>query len=351
MKIYIFNLETNLDSAVLSAAHDWIEAFAQNFDQVHVYSTHVGKVDLPSNVKVEELGGGSIQNRIFAILKLSAAFVKIVATRKSSVVFHHMSPRTAVLIGPFLRLTGVTQGLWYSHNHASPSLLLATPVVNWIFSTNQQALPIQSKKTQFVGHAIKTERFNKTDLSRPRNPLSIISVGRIVPVKHLEGIIEIAELSRTKDVEVGDITLIGPQPDQKYLRHLQSIFAEANLTLYVKPPVKYDQLLGYLENHDYFFTGTPKSVDKAAIEAAIAGCFVVSENTSALESTGMYEVWKSLACPPPERISEQIRVLSRINQNEIPELRKVLQSAAISQNDLYQTISMISKTLIGNGTN
>ena len=351
MQIFIFNLETNLDSKVLSAAHDWVESFAKNFEEVYVYSTHVGRLDLPPNVRVTEIGGGNFQNRLIALLRLSEAFVKIFVRRENSVVFHHMSPRTALLLGPFLRIIGVTQGLWYSHNHASQSLRLAKPFVNWIFSSTRQALPIQSRKTQFVGHGIKTERFRKADISKQRKRQSIISVGRIVPVKHLEDLAEISVLARISEFEVGPITLVGPQPDLRYIKNLESIFAEHELKFFIKPAVNYEQILGYLESHDFFFTGTPKSVDKAAIEAAIAGCFVVSTNISTLESTGMSEVWKLVGCVPPERISDQILAISKIDENEILVLRQALQLAAISRNELNKTISAISKTLIGDSAN
>ena len=66
----IYNLETNLDSNVLAAAHDWVESFAKHVDQVVVYSTHVGRIDLPANVIVHEIGGGSSVSKVLAVLRL-----------------------------------------------------------------------------------------------------------------------------------------------------------------------------------------------------------------------------------------------------------------------------------------
>jgi glycosyltransferase involved in cell wall biosynthesis len=346
MKIVIFNLETDLDSQVLSAAHDWVEAFANNFDEVRVFSTHVGRVQLPPNVKVIEIGGGSVKSRTIALVRLCLAYAQIFKWRKQSVVFHHMSPRTALILGPFIKAIKVPQGLWYSHNHASLSLRFSKIFMSHLFSSTRDALPIKSSKSKFVGHGIKVERFASLDVHNERQPLSIISVGRIVPVKHLEDIANISNIqpnSRDKRIQ---ITLLGPQPDPTYLEGLRSFYQKLDLDLVFIPPVSYELVVDSLRKNYFYFTGTPKSVDKAAIEAAIAGCFVVSTNMAALETTGMNEVWSSLGYNPPKEISEQVLILSQVGTFDTLRLRKRLQESAINRNNLQGTISRITKILI-----
>jgi len=345
MKIFIFNLETDLNSQVLSAAHDWVEAFANNFDEVMVFSTHVGRIELPDNVKVMEIGGGSLKRRVIALVKLCLAYAQIFKWRRQSVVFHHMSPRTALILGLFIKAIHVPQGLWYSHNHASTSLRLSKIFMSHLFSSTKDALPVKSTKSKFVGHGIKVERFASLDIQKERQALSIISVGRIVPVKHLEEITQVSTLQPNSEGKKIKITLLGPQPDPTYLAGLQSLYQKLDLDLVIVPPVSYESVVDYLTNNYFFFTGTPKSVDKAAIEAAIAGCFVVSTNMAALESTGMNEVWSSLGHNPPRQISEQVFMLSQIRAFETLKLRKTLQDSAILRNDLQGTISRISMIL------
>ena len=72
--LIIYNLETDLDSQVLAAAHDWVEAFAAQVDKVFVYSTHVGQTNLPANVVVKELGGGSFLKRLVGLFRLYKSF-------------------------------------------------------------------------------------------------------------------------------------------------------------------------------------------------------------------------------------------------------------------------------------
>ena len=62
--LVIFNLSTDVDDIALSFANDWIEEFSKRYIKVRVWSVHVGSYDLPPNVKVTELGGGSLLNCI-----------------------------------------------------------------------------------------------------------------------------------------------------------------------------------------------------------------------------------------------------------------------------------------------
>jgi glycosyltransferase involved in cell wall biosynthesis len=345
MKLFVFNLETDLDSKVLSAAHDWVETFALHFEEVSVFSTHVGRFEFQSNVRVKEVGGGNFTRRLIAIYRIFLAYAQIFKHRKDSAVFHHMSPRTALILGPFVKAIGVPQGLWYSHSYASPSLRLSEKLMSHIYSSTAEALPISTRKAVFVGHGINIARFETVDISKSRNDLSVISVGRIVPIKHLEEIAELNDLEIQSETKKIQITLIGPQPDRFYVEHLRNLYNNLGIQLNVFPAVSYNLVAQHLGNNQFFFTGTPKSVDKAAIEAAIAGCFILSVHASTLETTGMFEVWKHLGLNPPTLISEQVKLIQMLDATEIKQARNVLRSAAISRNDLRHTVLKITRTL------
>jgi glycosyltransferase involved in cell wall biosynthesis len=220
-----------------------------------------------------------------------------------------------------------------------------------IFSSTKEALPITTSKAKFVGHGIKVTRFASVNISRNRDALSIISVGRIVPIKRLEEITQVKMVKTQSKNQKIQVTLLGPQPDLTYLAHLKSLYRELSLELIVVPPVSYESVVSHLTKNNFFFTGTPKSVDKAAIEAAIAGCFILTTNMSALETTGMNEVWNWLGRNPPELVSEQATIISKINESYILKLRKVLQDSAIFRNDVETTIPRIIKILTQTDSN
>ena len=57
--LYLINLETDLNSAVLSNNHEMILAFSKLVKNLKVYSVHVGRYEVPKNVSVFEIGGGN----------------------------------------------------------------------------------------------------------------------------------------------------------------------------------------------------------------------------------------------------------------------------------------------------
>ena len=69
-KLYIFNLATDLDDPLLAFTHDWINASLSEAKNVQVVSTHVGRIDLPPEVHVREIGGGDLRKRVVGIIRL-----------------------------------------------------------------------------------------------------------------------------------------------------------------------------------------------------------------------------------------------------------------------------------------
>jgi glycosyltransferase involved in cell wall biosynthesis len=335
---FIFNLETNLDSTVLAAGHAWVSEFAEQVENVEVYSTHVGRINFPANVTVHELGGGTSVLRIKAILSLFNSLRQIFKYRESSFVFHHMSPRTSVIIGIPLKLMGVKQGLWYSHSHASPTLKLSKYIVDAIFSSTSEALPIKTSKSHFIGHGIDTSSLQELNRMEDKRG-GIVSLGRIVPIKGLDRLL--TELSKSQSNNL-KVTFIGPlEHNSEHVTKLHTLAERANIQLEILKPIKYSDVYNELEKYSLYFTGTPKSVDKAAIEAAMCGCFIVSDNIATLELTGMSDIYSRIGISVPGSIESQIRALNRLNNEEKPGYRQRLRKNAKETNDLKNTISKI----------
>ncbi len=338
-RLVIYNLETNLDSKVLAAAHDWIESFAKNVDQVVVYSTHVGRVDLPSNVIVREIGGGSPTRKAFAILKLLKSVAIEFPNRNTLTVFHHMSTRSLLIVGLFYKLMGVRQGLWYSHSKKSFTLGTSQILADRIFTSTPSAIPISGNRVKFVGHGLKSERFLRNDSGSLQERNGIVAIGRIVPVKRLESLVE--AVSKSKLVDLG-ITFIGPyEATSAYPNRILELAREKNINIRLREAVPYREIPHTLRGFDFIFTGTPKSVDKAVIEGAMCGCFVISSEEPAIKLTGMDQVFKSLGFENIPTIDNQISVIVGLPNEEKERLRTILSSKAAELNDVYQTTQKI----------
>lgn len=342
-KIYrmiIFNLATDENDPLLAFTTDWIIAFHEIANVTEVISTHVGSFSLPTSIKVQKIGGGSVFRKAIAIVKLLYHGVRIVTTNKNTIIFHHMSTYSAVILGPLFRAKGFKQGLWYSHNRDSLILRAGSLSMNDIFTPTRDSFPFESKKLHSVGHGINIKKFNHL-LADNEDRSGIVSLGRISKVKRLDCLIMGLFESGVSKL---DVTLIGPifKEDDVY-ESLVNLGAKKNVTLNFMVPVPHNQVAEVLSKYSMCYTGSPNTVDKSAIEGALMGCFVLSENINVLQQTGMNEVWKALGRKAPDTISRQIKELSEVESRF--DLRQILRLSAIEKNNLDLTAGRILRQL------
>ncbi len=341
--LYLFNLSTDRNDQILSFTWDWIEEFAKNFKQVKVYTTHKGKSSSNANIQVTELGGGEPRYRIRAIFRLLVVLKTILTEDNKPMVFHHMSVNTAVIIGLPLRIAGVRQGLWYSHSVGSLKLRIALKFVSKVFSSTPSAFPFRSKKCEFIGHGIRVEDFRRPPARNTKDEFRILSVGRIAPIKNLEKIIQaIHELGNP----MKKITFIGPthEKDMEYRSMLLSLGAECGITVEIHDSVERASIPNILGQYGIFFTGTPKSTDKAAIEAAISGCYVLSENHDTQKIVGMRDFWEKSTCESLS-LKNQLEYILKRPPELVVQDRKGIQDIAIRNNDISNLVVKITESL------
>ena len=345
-RLVIYNLETNLDSNVLAAAHDWIESFAKNVDQVVVYSTHVGRIDLPPNVIVREIGGGSPARKVIAVLRLLKSVAIEFPNRNTLTVFHHMSTRSLLIVGLFYKLMGVRQGLWYSHSKKSFTLSASHILADRIFTSTPSAIPISNSRVKFVGHGLKSERFLRNDFVAFQKRNGIVAIGRVVPVKRIELLVEAVSTSKLANL---GITCIGPhEANGNYPNKILELARTKGIDVSLRNAIPYKEIPNTLLGFDFIFTGTPKSVDKAVIEGAMCGCFVISSEEQAIKLTGMDQVFKSLGFESTPTIENQLIAINSLASDQKENLRSILSTTAAELNDLDQTTQ---KILVGLGLN
>ena len=337
--LIIYNLETDLDSQVLAAAHDWIEAFASQVDKVFVYSTHVGRTNLPSNVVVKELGGGTFLKRLVGLFRVYKSFVTSLKFRSNVCVFHHMSPRTLLIVGTLYKVAGIKQGLWYSHSKKSPSLKYSQGLANKIFTSTPSAIPIANGRVRYVGHGIKSKSLlGALDNSKVKRE-GILALGRIVPVKNIEAVISAVSESKYKDLK---LTCIGPySPEGQYVKFISDFAVSQQVELRLEQALPYSKIPQALVGFKFIFTGTPRSVDKAVIEGAMSGCFVLAGEKDILKMTGMLEVWRDLGYSDFPQLSEQLNVLCSLEVAIDQTLRAKLSAEAVLLNEINSTVKKI----------
>ena len=341
--IWIFNLELDLNSTVLAAGHDWVREFANHAAKINVISTHIGKVDLPGKVSYIELGGGNPFARVLAIIRLMRLLPGLWRSRHESVVFHHMSPKTVLIMGLPIRIMGIPQGLWYSHSKNSLQFQLAKTIVNYVFTSIKGAAPGFSKKFRFIGHGISESRFIRKTKRWEKQQGEILCVGRVSPVKKIEVLLDALLVVRSHKAQDGvSIKICGSfEPQSDYFKHLSARANKLENHIEFVGPVIYTNIHKFFRNADFFFSGTPASVDKAVIEAAFSGCLILSENRAALELTGMHRAWTEVLHDSPSDLFNQLQTLTRLTPKKKDEMREIVWSTSLSNNKISGTIEQI----------
>jgi glycosyltransferase involved in cell wall biosynthesis len=230
---------------------------------------------------------------------------------------------------------GVKQGLWYSHSKKSISLKFSHFFANEIFTSTSNAIPISSSKINYVGHGIRTERFTNGLSTSQLSRSGVVAVGRVVPIKRVEFLIDAVFNSGIQEFR---ITCLGPfEEEDAYPQRLKSMAKLKKVDLALKGAIPYAYLPALLINFDFVFTGTPSSVDKAVIEGALSGCFVISSEKQALELTGMDKVFEALGFKDIPTLEVQLLTLSGLPTTEKELLRSKLSARARELNDLDRT--------------
>ncbi len=338
--LYVFNLSTDSSNSLLAFTQDWIRGFSQILDQVSVVSTWVGHNTLPTEISVKQIGGGNLINRIRGFRVLFRVGVEIVKNRENAIIFHHMSPRTAVILGPFFRLCGIKQGLWYSHSKRTLELVIAEKLVNRIFSSVPQALPLKSNKAIFTGHGIAVEKFKFQD--KAQRKMAILSLGRIAPIKNNEALIDAISKSKRTAKEVH---LIGPVGDSlEYLNSLMEHALARGVTLSHLGEVSYSKIENIFSSYSICYTGNPNTVDKSVIEGALCGSFTLASQELVLNQTGMSSILRMANLEFSNDLTTQIEYLDTIADRE--DLRFELHKYAKKQNSVITTTRKIVEEIM-----
>jgi len=342
--LYIFNLEINLDSPVLASAHDWVEEFSKHYSQILVYTTHAGRFNLPPNVRVIETGGGTFRKRVLSITKLLGSLVSIYKNRKKADVFHHMSSKTLLILGVPIKIMKIPQIIWYSHSVADFALKRGARFASLVVSATKQSIPeLPGIISRPLGHGISLSRIGKVPESVNENREGIISVGRVVNIKNIESAIyAISTLDKGLRKKINFFGLVGPyEADSAYLQFLHQQSQKLQVDILTIGPVTYEKIPDYFRNTSIVFTGTPKSADKAALEAAMLGCLILTTNKSVQELTGIESVL------PNDELSrdlnKQLAWMLSLAEKDLAEIRKEVARISRELNSLENLVIQIVK--------
>ena len=343
MKLLVITQKVDENDQLLGFFIEWLKRLAQKFDRLIVLCLEKGEFNLPENVEVISLGKNKGHSKIRQLFTLYS----LLFTRRHNydAVFIHMNPIWVVLGGPLWKLFNKKIFFWYTHKAVTSKLRLAEIFADVIFTASKESFRLPSKKIIITGHGIDTELFKPDHLRlNPKDQrfnLSILSVGRIAPVKNYETLIDAAKILKDEGVDFCE-TMVGEaalDSDVRYLGSLKfkvkSLKLEENFNFIGK--VNHKDLPQYYQSHDIFIhLSKTGSLDKVILEAMACGCNVLSSNDSSRQFLEDNSVFKE---DDPKDLADKIKNLRDANY------KKGLRDYILENHDLNKLVGRISATI------
>lgn len=320
-KIIFFTSALDLDNPLLAHSWNWVIEICKNVQEVECYPIHLGTVPsiLPNNLTIREIGGGNPYKRIRAIKRLLVIFFSTIRDRRANTqVIYHMIKEPGLVLSPLFYVARVKQVLWYSHWIGGLVLKFVCTFVDKICTPTSNSFPLKKiKKVIITGHGIDSNIFFY-DKEKAKACNRVYSVGRVARVKRLENVIKVAgRVPKFKKLE-----LIGPVFDLKYFHELQELALKNKIELVSYGAVPYSKIAKVFQESGIYFLGSPNTLDKAAVQAAMCGSLVISEDRVALESIGMTEIWaKHLQRNEIPSLVDQLKILLELDFTKFTQLQ------------------------------
>jgi len=344
MKLLILTQKIDRKDPILGFFHRWIEEFSKHCESVIVICLQRGEYDLPKNVRILSLGKEEDNLRLFKIVRYVVRFYAYIWRERKNYneIFVHMNPIYAILGGVFWRVWGKRIGLWYAHKHVDFKLRVAEKIAHSVFTPSARSFRLLSTKIKITGHGIDTDLFvpNK----QAPTTFSVLSVGRIAPVKDYEILISAIEKLKAKGVSVPARIIGAPTTpkDHVYVEHLRTLIKNSGLSslVSISAPVLHTDLPRELCKSPIFVNMSKTgSLDKAVLEAMSSGIPVLTSNESFSAILG--NDTNMLTFTDAESLADRIAGIRTLSEAQGDELSLRLRSIIVREHNLKNLVSKI----------
>jgi glycosyltransferase involved in cell wall biosynthesis len=339
MKLLIITQKVDRNDPVLGFFHRWIVEFAKHCEEVTAICLMKGVYELPANVRVISLGKEEGESRPKYLRRFYGAIWR--ERSRYDAVFVHMNQVYVILGSLIWKLLGKRVFLWYTHTSVTLSLRIAVALVNRALTASKESLRIWSKKVTVLGHGIDTAIFSPEN-KQLIDSMSIVTVGRISPVKRYEILIDaFSELRNEISMYLDIAGAPATESDREYLASLRALAKERGVSDRVrfKGAVRHDEIPALLRASDIFVNmSRTGSIDKAVLEAMSCGIPAVTSNVAFKEILSPYGLFFK-----DGDVHELARILGSLvgSRETLPELGAELRSLVLQNHDLSRLVPKI----------
>jgi glycosyltransferase involved in cell wall biosynthesis len=193
-----------------------------------------------------------------------------------------MNQEYILLGGLFWKLSGKKIYFWRNHPKGSWLTEIAVWFSERVFCTSTHSFTAKFKKTEILPSGIDTDLFF-IDNKVPVLPNSILSLGRISPIKNIDKIVELAFALDKEGVDFV-LDIVGDPVNPEDCQYLEKLVARSKI-LNDKGKINFISAVSQegaalmFKSHEIFLNLTPSgSMDKTILEAAASGSIPIVTN-------------------------------------------------------------------------
>lgn len=349
-RLLLFNLATDADDPILGFTTAWINALASRVDAIDVVTMRVGRLAVAANVRVYSVGkeqGYSEARRFIAFYRI---LWRLLRANHYDACFAHMQPLFAILGAPLLKLYRVPITLWFAHGAVTRRLRLAERLVDHVVTASAESFRIPSPKTHIIGHGIDTDQFAIpfTRENQERTRFTLVSVGRLNPVKRPDVLIDAVGLLRQREINV-HLRFIGDVTNGAYLELLRERVTQAGLddAIEFAGPLGFEQIAGAYHQADVMVSASQTgSIDKVILEAMACGLPAITSNEAFVP---VLKPWEPLLLMPPDdpaALADRVASLMARSSAERDALGRELRALVVRDYGIHQMIDRLMVVLL-----
>lgn len=266
---------------ISASAFWWADALAARCERVDVIALDTGGTPR-HNMHLHSLHRSGRSLAWTAVPRLAWLLARLMPA--ADVVFCQYSTKFVFASWPFAAVFRKPIVLWWSHAHVDWRLKVATKMVAAVATSSADSFRLVTMKKHVIGHGVDVNMFApcigvppSSAAAHEVRPITIMSIGRISPVKDLETVINAAGILLKEGAPTFAVDLVGDvgrSGDAAYLARLQHRVRELGLEDVVKfrGPVPHDHTANELRRADIFVNALAVGgVGRAWLEAMSVG--------------------------------------------------------------------------------
>jgi glycosyltransferase involved in cell wall biosynthesis len=354
LRVLMITQKVDQDDDVLGFTHTWVNKLAERVAQLHVLALSVGRHKLHDNVTLYSMGKEQGAGRLRRFVKFNRVVAPLVLRHQVDLVFVHMAPLYIILAAPWTKLARVPMVLWFTHKSVNWKLKLAHWLVDRVVTASSESFRLPSDKVVVTGHGIDTEVFKPVEGPRLEQPFTVLSVGRISPIKDYETLIEAADIlvnqrgqRDLRFVVVGDV---GTVEQEEYAHHLRDLVKARRLETYVEfvGSVPYGRVADYYRQASAFVgTSRTGSLDKAGLEAMACGLPLLTCNEAFTNVLGDFSDMLMFDKGNADDLAEKILDVIEIKTESRLVFERVLRDIVVQEHDIERLMNRITSVFDG----